>query len=142
MPSISDSYKSIRQEVALVFQGNYQMWLDLQDIFFSSITWPQSYVELFRKPNKDYSERFRMFLFFYGNGITAAVAGKLTLLTGENYDISARRHVKSLVRASEKWHWIERYQYPDGYAFPQWKLTRGGSSYVVEDDVETDENRA
>lgn len=113
-----------KRDVQEIFLGDWLRWLDEEDIFFPSETWPGRYRQLFINSAKTYSERFQLFLFFAGNGVEPDLAAELVLITGDKYDPAATAHVLSLARKFRDPKWVAKYNWPDGYDLErQWRLT-------------------
>lgn len=78
------------------YGGNWNALVNGWDIFYPVNKWPPAMRTLWWKPHKDNPERFRLFLFFWDNGIDPDLAANLTLLTSKSQDVAAWRHVRYL----------------------------------------------
>jgi len=78
--------------------GDWGSLLDSWDIFYPTSTWPIQYKQLFYRTHKNYRERFKLFMFFWGNGLPPMLAGNLVFLASGYQDDSARNHVTSLIK--------------------------------------------
>lgn len=71
--------------------------LQKEDIFYDFNTWPLLWKNMFVKRHKTNNERYRMFAFFFLNGMEPFEAKKWTLIHG-GYDATAVNDLHRLAR--------------------------------------------
>lgn len=79
-------------------QQIYKLWTEIQMLIGDAKLWPQEVRALFWSKNINYFDRFRICCFVYSNGLLPELFLQWCDLLGLLRDISAKRHVISLLK--------------------------------------------
>lgn len=102
-----------------------EMWLDRQDIFFPTAEWPSQFRDLFRLQHRNNRERFTLFLFFTGNGMSPSHARQVMSRFDRNLDAAAQRQLEQLERNTSDPDFWQRYSTYD-MTTGHWERDRAG----------------